>query len=240
MNNTKAFTGINIPFMPIISSIKYVHMIIDTSGSTRNLLPIYKKHISEFIERLKKINNSIVYVSITTFSKTPQLSLQPTNVKEVDCSAIKYPDADGPTYTGEALLTTIDMAMNLYYKDKSTQNKLKVFSPLLVLFSDGKLCAGLGASADEIDKCNLDYNDACKKIKSYEHNNYNDEFTFIAVGLKGSLGNSEKEELQRLTSHYDRVIEISDAKEMYTLFQKCVYYTIHNTFPSEDYTTVEI
>ena len=131
------------------------------------------------------------------------------------------------------------MAMKTYKERKSIEKEYKVFSPLVILFSDGKLCPGLNATNDDIERCYSDYNKACESIKSYEHNSYADELTFIAVALKGTVGNAEIDELRKLSSHNDRVVEITDTKSLYSLFQSCVYFTVHNTFPSDDYKQLE-
>ena len=88
MESTKTFQNLEIPLKNTISSIKYIYLVVDTSGSTNKILPVFKKYIAEFIGNLKKIDNSMVYISIVTYSEKPHLTLPLTNVKEVNCNSL--------------------------------------------------------------------------------------------------------------------------------------------------------
>ncbi len=183
-----------------------VFLIVDHSSSTQGIIDNINSAISNMVGRLRTspyLSGVNVYLTFIQFNHRYEILTECELIDDVDISRLAL-TSSGATDPGPAILRAIEIGSRRYaaWREEGEES----FHPLYYYFTDGYPDAGKGATQEEIDAVNAAYAAACNSVRDLELNH---KALFVAAGFQSERAMANRERLNQLTIHPDRIVSIS-------------------------------
>ena len=174
-----------------------VCLVVDRSGSLKNVGDIINKSLVSMLDEIKKtpyLHGCDVYFTLVSFANnmSPNVDFAPIGAVSSSSLSLTY---DNQTNPGPALEYTVEKAYKRYFDWKD--NGEEAFHPLLFFYTDG--------SPYPVDKYMPGYKMIAEKIKQLEANK---KLVIVCAGY----GNANIENLNLLTAYPERVLKMADSR----------------------------
>lgn len=210
---------------PVISQVKIISILIDSSYSTKKILPKLVNMANDFISTIRNFKHVKVFISVAFFSTDYKVYSDFIDAKLLPI--IQCPSSSGCTNMGAAIVSDVTRTMDFYRNYKESNVNQLVSAPALFFFTDGYNDPGVNASERDIDYNQKYFQQASNLIHSLEtdHPCKADKLNFYAVGLKNDLGSVDEFELEKLTLHKHHIVSPKTNDELLSLFNSMGYWT---------------